>query len=1162
MSVDPRVERLLEQLIDSEATPEEVCRDCPELLPEVRARWQRNCRVLAELDAMFPLTVALEPGAAPCPENVTLPRITGYEVEAVLGQGGFGIVFRARNLRLGRPVALKMLLAGAYAGATELARFQREAEAVASVCHKNIVQIFDVGDHEGRPYFTMELVDGGSLAQKLATNPQTVRWSAELVASVADAVAVAHGAGFVHRDLKPANILLTDDGVPKISDFGLARRLDGGEALTWTGTTLGTPSYMAPEQARGTAGRVGPSADVYGLGAILYELVTGRPPFRGQTVLETIRQVLEEEPVSPRRLNPRVPRDLENVCLKCLQKEPQQRYPGAAALAEDLRRYLRGQVVAARPVGYRERAGKWIRRNPTVAALSAATVLTLVAGTVASLLFAFEARRQTKIATDRAGKLEAQAVELKAQTLAAEASARRARDKEEEATQVLLSGLLIPLGRNQQGLTSPLDGAEGDVLHHLRAASVPVRLRFLEEVLREPVAARRVGRRADWVIQAIVGCDRALRSEVEQRIVQRIQEPETPQEVLLACARLGLAVNIKDRAWAEHSAPAVVAALRDPTTARIDYPHLAGTLAGVSEVLPPTRAADHAAQVLDGFLPVLQDPNKLLTVYDPLAQAVVAISPCLDAAAAARAAAALEAAIRRSTSSPIVWEPLAKALAAVCQRLPQPDAAACVHRTVDLILEICSATPQTDRTNYRFFGGALLPLCGGLDAAGAARVGDATLAMLGDGEMIELLNMGHFTHAILAQTLTAVAGHLDVPRSLRASEDLIRVLRKAKTTRLKLTPPEQLRIALVSVCRRLDAAGAARVAEAVAAAARDPDTSVEARDVFVDVLVTLGDRLDPALGDSLERALVDSFLGDLADVKSLRLSPWRAPGRSLAAASGRPGAKSAARAADALSETICNPQTPIEVLEPLVTALVVVGRQLPPEDASSGANRAVAALDTLWRVRTKPLERIALAEALAAACTGLGPTEAGARAKRVATDLEGLVRDPKLAPFEHSRLQQALVVVCGHLDPAEKAARANTLLAAHANILLAALRKSESYPATTQLPGAILALCVHLDRPEAVRVFDTLLTDMSNSGRERYPLAFHKEMIKKVVTRLDGADIRQILGHTLAAGALRRVILDAVGEAKHCSFRDTWDYLDRTSPHENAASAPSTRLND
>ena len=402
-----------------------------------------------------------------------------------------------------------MLLAGPYASPTELARFQRETEAVASVCHTNIVQIFEVGYHEGRPYFTMELVEGGSLARKLTATPSPVQWAAELVASLADAVAVAHNAGFVHRDLKPANILLTADGIPKISDFGLARRLEGDEALTWTGTAVGTPSYMAPEQARGTPGRIGPAADVYGVGAILYELLTGRPPFRGGTALETFRQVLGEEPVPPSRLDPQVPPDLENVCLKCLEKDPHRRYPGAAALAEDLQRFLAGQVVAARPVGHWERVGKWIRRNPAVASLSAAAAVALVAGTVASLLFAFEARRQGVIATDRSGKLEKQAIELKAQTLAAEKNAQRAQEKEEEATRVFVSGLIVPLGRNRFPFSGPCDEAEWDVARNLRAAPETIRLQFLEAALHDPDAARRVRCHANWMTYAIAGCDRA-----------------------------------------------------------------------------------------------------------------------------------------------------------------------------------------------------------------------------------------------------------------------------------------------------------------------------------------------------------------------------------------------------------------------------------------------------------------------------------------------------------------------------------------------------------------------------------------------------------------------------------------------------------------------------
>jgi serine/threonine-protein kinase len=365
MNDDPRVEQLLEELQDSHVTPEEVCASCPELLPLVRERWRRICRVSKDLDALFPL--------ADGPAR-SLPKIPGYEIEAVLGRGGMGIVFRARHLRLNRLVALKMLLGGEYAQPQELARFLREARSVAGLRHANLVQVHDVGEHDGRPYFTMEYVEGGSLAQKLLGAPQSAHQAAGLVATLADAVEVAHQGGIVHRDLKPANILLTAAGTPKIADFGLARHFGtGSAAVTRTGERVGTPSYMAPEQAMGKARMIGPSVDIYSLGTLLYELLTGRPPFRGETPSETELQVIYQEPVPPSRLNAKVPRDLETICLKCLHKEPRRRYATAAALADDLRRFLRGESITARPAGPLERLGKWMRRRPSVAALLGAS---------------------------------------------------------------------------------------------------------------------------------------------------------------------------------------------------------------------------------------------------------------------------------------------------------------------------------------------------------------------------------------------------------------------------------------------------------------------------------------------------------------------------------------------------------------------------------------------------------------------------------------------------------------------------------------------------------------------------------------------------------------------------------------------------------------------
>ena len=374
MTNEDRIEELLEALMEERCTPEEACAACPELLPEVRKRWNHLQCVEHQVGLFFPTLVrraSTDTGPSGEPDAKRLPKIDGYEVQSVLGSGGMGVVYRARHVKLNRIVALKMLRSGAYAGLHELVRFQREAEAVAGLSHPNIVQVHDVGEFDGQPFFTMEFVDGQSLAEALAGTPQPARQAAAFVAVLAQAVQVAHTSGIVHRDLKPANVLLAPDGTPKIADFGLARRIEGASDLTLTGARIGTPSYMAPEQAAGHTSLIGPSTDLYALGAILYEMVTGRPPFRAETAIETERQVMAEEPVSPSRLNPKVPRDLETICQKCLHKEPLRRYATAEALAGDLQRFLRGEPVLARRVSRIERAGKWANRHR---ALSAALI--------------------------------------------------------------------------------------------------------------------------------------------------------------------------------------------------------------------------------------------------------------------------------------------------------------------------------------------------------------------------------------------------------------------------------------------------------------------------------------------------------------------------------------------------------------------------------------------------------------------------------------------------------------------------------------------------------------------------------------------------------------------------------------------------------------------
>jgi WD40 repeat protein len=310
----------------------------------------------------------------------TYPTIAGYEVLGVLGRGGMGVVYRAWQIDLKRLVALKMLLAGAHSPPGLLERFHNEVEAIARLQHPGIVQIHGVGEVDGLPYCALELVDGGTLSDKLDGTPLPSAEAAAMAVQLARAIHVAHAKGIVHRDLKPGNVLLTAEGTPKITDFGLAKVLTGGESNTRTGDIMGTPSYMSPEQAEGRSHAVGAASDVYSLGAILYEMLAGRPPFRAATPADTIRQVVMDDPVPLSRIQPGLPRDLETICLKCLEKDPRRRYDSALALAEDLQAWIDGMPIRARRSSLIEHVVKWTRRRPTVAALLLAVVLVTAVG--------------------------------------------------------------------------------------------------------------------------------------------------------------------------------------------------------------------------------------------------------------------------------------------------------------------------------------------------------------------------------------------------------------------------------------------------------------------------------------------------------------------------------------------------------------------------------------------------------------------------------------------------------------------------------------------------------------------------------------------------------------------------------------------------------------
>ena len=396
--------------MSSDAAPPGGCPQCGRELP--RGATSGVCPACALGAALAagpegPDTHLLSLHDIPLPGE-SVAYIGDYELLDVIAQGGMGVVYRARQRSLDRVVALKLLIGGMHASEEYRRRFRQEAETAARLQHPNIVPVYEVGEHKGLPFFSMEYVAGKDLGELTRGGPLSAKRAAGYAKTVAEAIDHAHQAKVLHRDLKPSNILIGTDDRPRVTDFGLARRMDGASSLSLSGAVLGTPGYMSPEQASGKPETVGPLSDVYGLGAILYHLFTGRPPFAAGSVPETLRRVAETDPVSPRSLNPAVPRDLETICLRCLEKEPGRRYAHARAVAQELQRWLNGEPIQARRISPVERCGKWVRRNPRLALASALAALALLAGIIASGLISRQGEHRERAAAVHTGVQEAE----------------------------------------------------------------------------------------------------------------------------------------------------------------------------------------------------------------------------------------------------------------------------------------------------------------------------------------------------------------------------------------------------------------------------------------------------------------------------------------------------------------------------------------------------------------------------------------------------------------------------------------------------------------------------------------------------------------------------------------------------------------------------------
>ncbi len=639
------------------------------------------------------------------PQDAAAPvggvAVAGFEIESTLGRGGMGVVYKAKQTGLNRVVALKMLLAGQFADPNLRARFLLEAESVAALEHPGIVKVYTVDQTaDGHPYLAMEFVPGGTLADRIKANgPLPATAATELLAKLADAVAHAHSRGVVHRDIKPLNVLLTAEGEPRLTDFGLAKVGRAEQNLSVTGQVLGTPAYMAPEQAAGKVREVGTAADVYALGAVLYDVLTGRPPFSGDSQAVTLHKVINEEPLRPRKHNPAIPHDLETICLKCLEKDPAKRYPTAQALAADLLRYLRNEPISVRPAGALERGYKWVKRNKVVAGAMAAVSLALLVGASVSLGFGLEANKQAK----EAKKKKQEADSANALSQQNESIAKREKQdaiKARNELQVTLARLLLaPLSADPSvKRVTPYEENALWQLTEMQGTTIgPV---FLDEATRTALTRMQLANRASLALHAAIGLDRLRIDATNQLLGSRLSEARNQEDKGVALARVIAQADFTSPTVSKAAALVLAEACDNE---RDEYTHRfrASELVLTAQRLEPDQAAQLCARVAPRLIDTVTSrtdyPDWTPDRYDT-AQVLAEVARQMKPAEAARL---LVEAIDK-TEDPSIRSKLADILSQVARRMePNEAAEVCARVARHLVRALNTKFERKPPTGFR-----------------------------------------------------------------------------------------------------------------------------------------------------------------------------------------------------------------------------------------------------------------------------------------------------------------------------------------------------------------------------------------------------------------------------------------------------------------------------
>ncbi len=1087
-------------------------------------------------------TMSVSPGGTPAAAaDVAEPRgIPGYEILGELGRGSMGVVYKARQLQLQRLVALKMILSGAHASATERARFRVEAEAIARLQHPHIVQVFEVGEHDGLPYFSLEYCPGGSLEKQLQGTPLPPREAAAAIEQLARAVHEAHARGVVHRDVKPGNVLLALDGKLKISDFGLAKKLDETSGQTQSGTIVGTPSYMAPEQASGGAKQVGPAADVYALGAVLYECLTGRPPFKAASPLDTLLQVISDEPAAPTKLNARLPRDLETICLKCLNKDPGRRYASAEALADDLGRFRAGLPVAARPVGRLERTVKLVRRNPVVAALLAAVVLALAAGAVTSAALAVQATRAAEEAEQNARRADND-------KHAAQQSEQKTRVALAETEEALADGLLRPLGHPgasgffQGGINSIEMVALWD-LASLTPARERVRTLFLERALADAGRAEqlenRLGpactRRSAWTAAAPRGCDELLVGRlrdpkanlpVKRTALAALEELDLLDEDS-ARAAAGLAADLgrlEGRGslefWAAvaRKLPADQARLLDDRMAalvtdvlRKEYAGSPLFLGGNSDVLLETTARRLSDGQVRATAPTLvaamngtEDAQQLAT----LAQVLAALGRRLPPEAADRwheQAAARVTALMNGTEDAQQLATLAQVLAALGRRLP-PEAADRWHEQAAARVTALLDAGAGDK--------ALFPLAQALLALGP-RLSPATAAAAAKHlpKLLEGTNgMGLFS---LTTGLMALTDRLPEAQARLLIDQMAERFLQVRGEDEGLGTNSRMYgySSLEALAPRLSVERAGAVAERLRKSLNDPDTPPLIVLYAVQSLAVVSDRLPAAQGRPLLDQAADHLLQAYGPTPKGKKGLGGGGGGGGGGGRGGGGRWSAPHleAAKKIRDRLAPDRQAAlalrcaEALEKpgdltqqsTLTALEVFTEKLPDAQARRLRDRVILAFLGVLESPEEPTitgSHFYLLNAMRPVLKKLSPTTAGPVAARLADLLEKaavaheaeLLQGLSVSLNSNTRNEVTALAIClGQVLPQLPRPQAERLHDRAADRLLVALNKTEGLYQRSELVAALASLSANLPKDQGTPLLDRLTDRLTAPGAE------------------------------------------------------------------------------